>query len=72
MITYFKMKKKEWEIKLIFYKALITIIEEKKDILDLLHKMYIALKDVPVDELQKEFISNLVEIIHNENNETND
>lgn len=29
--------------------------------------MYIALKDIPVEDLQKEIVAKLAEIIHNEN-----
>ena len=34
--------------------------------------MYIALKDVPADDLQKEFISKLAAIIHEDNKNEND
>lgn len=29
--------------------------------------MFVALKDVPVEDLQKEFVAKLAEIIHTEN-----
>ena len=67
MITYLKMKHSEWKIKKMLYGTIAAVMENKKDILDLLQKMYIALKDVPVDELQKEFVDRLAEIIHSEN-----
>lgn len=41
---------------------------EIKNFLELVQKLYSALKDVPPDELQKEFISNLAEIVHETNN----
>lgn len=67
MITYLKMKHNEWKVKAMFYGAIIAAIDNQKDVLELLKKMYIALKDVPADELQKEFVSKLAEIIHEEN-----
>lgn len=67
MFTYLKMKKNEWKVKAYLYGAVAAILDNQKDVLALLQKMYIALKDVPADELQKEFVTKLAEIIHNEN-----
>lgn len=66
MITYFKMKKNEWKVKSMVYGAIAALIDNQKEELALLQKMYIALKDVPADELQKEFVNKLAEIIHEE------
>lgn len=68
MITYFKMKYNEIKVKAVFYEVLANIINGQKDILDFAKKLYIALKDVPVDELRAELIKNIAEIVHNENN----
>lgn len=65
--NYFRMKKNEWKIKAMFYGTVATLIDKQKDIIDLLQKIYVALKDVPAEELQKEFVTKLAEIIHNEN-----
>ena len=67
MFTYLKMKKNEWKVKAFLYGAVAAVLDNQKDMLALLQKMYIALKDVPADELQKEFVTKLAEIIHNEN-----
>lgn len=70
MFTYFKMKKNEWTVKKMFYGAIVQLMDnqdEIKDMLDLVKKLYAELKDVPTEDLQKEFISALAEIIHNEN-----
>lgn len=67
MITYFKMKKNEWKVKAMFYGIITALVDNQKDILNLLQKMYIALKDIPAEDLQNEFISKLAEIIHEEN-----
>ena len=69
MFTYLKMKKNEWKVKAYLYGAVAAILDNQKDVLALLQKMYIALKDVPADELQKEFVTKLAEIIHNENDD---
>lgn len=66
---YFRMKKKEWKVKSMLYSTIAVLIDNQKDVLELLQKMYIALKDVPAEELQKEFVTKLAEIIHNENND---
>ena len=67
MINYFRMKKAEWKIKATFFGAIASIIDNQKEVLSLLQKMYIALKDIPVEDLQKEIVTKLAEIIHNEN-----
>ena len=70
MFTYFKMKKNEWTVKKMFYGTIVQIMDnqdEIKDMLDLVKRLYEELKDVPTEDLQKEFVSKLAEIIHNEN-----
>lgn len=64
--NYIKMKKNEWKIKATIYGVIATTIDNQKEFLSMIKKLYIALKDVPMEELQKEFISKLAEIIHSE------
>ena len=70
MFTYFiKMKKNELKVKAMFYGTIIQIMDnqdEIKDMINLVKKLYEELKDVPAEDLQKEFIGKLAEIIHNE------
>ncbi|MBD5089536.1 MAG: hypothetical protein HDT30_12160 [Clostridiales bacterium] len=71
MFTYLKMKKYEYTLKLKFYKMIVKFMNnqtEIKSFLEFVQKLYSALKDVPPEELQKEFISNLAEIVHETNN----
>ena len=70
MITYFRMKRNEWKVKAMLYGTIAQIMDnqdEIKDMLDLVKRLYEELKDVPTEDLQKEFVSKLSEIIHNEN-----
>ena len=70
MFTYFKMKRNERKVKAMFYGVIAQIMDnqdEIKDMINLVKKLYEELKDVPVEDLQKEFIGKLAEIIHNEN-----
>lgn len=67
MINYIRMKINEWKVKAAFYGIIASVIDNQKELFELLPKMYVALKDVPVDELQNEFISKLAGIIHEEN-----
>lgn len=67
MINFFRMKRNEWKIKAMFYAAIATLVDNQKELLEMLQRMYVSLKDVPAEELQKELISKLAEIIHNEN-----
>ena len=69
MITYFRMKRNEWKVKAILYGTIAQIIDnqdEIKDMINLVKKLYEELKDVPIEDLQKEFVSKLAEIIHSE------
>ena len=72
MFTYFKMKKNEWTVKKMFYGAIVQLMDnqdEIKNMINLVKKLYEELKDVPAEDLQKEFIGKLAEIIHNDNKE---
>lgn len=74
MITYFKMKRNEWKVKAMFYGTIAQIMdnqEEIKNVINLAKKLYEELKDVPTEDLQKEFVSKLAEIIHSENQKEN-
>ena len=69
MFTYFKMKKNEWTVKKMFYGAIVQLMDnqdEIKGMINLVKKLYEELKDIPAEDLQKEFVSKLAEIIHNE------
>lgn len=65
--NYITMKKNEWKIKAIFYSTIAALIDNQKDVFELMQKMYAALKDVSAEELQKELVGKLAEIIHEEN-----
>ena len=69
MIKYITYKKNEWKVKAMFYGTIAQIMDnqdEIKNMLDLVKRLYEELKDVPTEDLQKEFVSKLAEIIHNE------
>lgn len=67
IINYLKMKKNEWKIKAALYGTIAALMDNQKEILSMLQKLYLALKDVPAEELRKEFTEKLAEIIHREN-----
>ena len=70
MITYFRMKRNEWKVKAMLYGTIAQIMDnqdEIKDMINLVKRLYEELKDVSTEDLQKEFVSALAEIIHNEN-----
>ena len=66
MSTYLKMKKNEWKVKAFLYGSVAALLDNQKDVLEWIQKLYIALKDVPADELQREFVTRLTETIHEE------
>ena len=74
MIEYITYKKNEWKVKAMFYRQIVQNMDnqdEIKDMLDLVKRLYGELKDVPTEDLQKEFVSALAEIIHNEQSADN-
>lgn len=71
MINFIRMKRAEWKVKAMVYGTIATLLDNQKEIAELLQKMYTALKDVSADDLQKEFISKLAEIIHEDNKNEN-
>ena len=71
---YITYKRNEWKVKSMLYGTIIQIMDnqdEIKDMLDLVKRLYEELKDVPTEDLQKEFVSKLAEIIHNEQSVNN-
>ena len=72
MFAYIKYKRNEWKVKAMLYGTIAQIMDnqdEIKDMINLVKKLYEELKDVPAEDLQKEFIGKLAEIIHNDNKE---
>ena len=66
MVTYFKMKYKEWKIKLAFYSAIISVLENNKEIIEFLSKLYEGLKDVSSENIQEELIKAVAGFAHEE------
>lgn len=64
MLKYFRMKKNEIKVKAMLYETAATLLDNQKEITDLVVKLYTSLKDVPVEEIKNEFIKQLAEIIH--------
>ena len=66
---YITYKRNEWKVKAMLYGTIAQIMDnqdEIKDMINLVKELYEELKDVPAEDLQKEFIGKLAEIIHNE------
>lgn len=64
MITYFKMKKAEWKVKLALYRAISGIIDNQKYIITIIQTLFAELKDVPTEQLKGEFVNKVAEIVH--------
>lgn len=67
MFEYFKMKRNEWKVKAMFYGMIVGFVENQKDFIDFIQKLYVAVKDVPTDELRKELMKAVAEIVHEDN-----
>lgn len=66
MIKYFRMKKKEIELKLTLYTYASALINERKNVIDLAENVYKALKDIPAEELQDRLIKEIAGLVHEE------
>lgn len=64
--AYIEMKKKEILVKSRLYGMILAIADEKEDLIKVIKDLYESLKGVPSDEIRKEFIGKLAEIIHNQ------
>lgn len=67
IIKWFKNKLFEIEMKHALYSTVEEFVKEQEDIIKLVKNLYVVLKDVPVDELQKEFIHALAKVVHETN-----
>lgn len=67
MFEYFRMKRNEWKVKNMFYGMILGFVDNQKDFIDFVQRLYIAVKDVPVNELRKELISKMAELVHEDN-----
>lgn len=74
MITYFKMKIKQWKVKTMIYDVLLKFSERKDKFFEIADKLLISVKGESPEEVKKEFIDSLVEYIcenqRDENNKT--
>lgn len=59
-----KMKRDEVKVKAMFYGTIASIMDEQKDIIELVQKMYMALKDVPMEDLRSELIKQIASMAH--------
>lgn len=59
-----KMKKNEIKVKLQFYSALVILIDNNKDIIAFVQRLYEELKDVPTEKLKEELISTIAKLSH--------
>ena len=64
--TWLEMKKKEILVKNKLYGMILAFADEQENLFKLVKDLYMELKNVPMNELRKEFIGKLAEIIHNQ------
>lgn len=63
--TYFKMKMNEWKVKAQIYGMIVEFMDNQKDILEFMKKLYIEL-DVNSEDFQKEAVSKIIEFVNRE------
>lgn len=66
MINYFRMKKNEWKLKGMFYGIIVELVENQKDIIAMIQKLYISLKDTYQEDFQKELIKQIASLAHDQ------
>lgn len=72
MLAYFRMKKNELKVKVTFYELMANIIDNQKEYIEFIKKIYDSLKDVPVNEFKSEFIEKLGEIAYEKSKDVED
>ena len=60
------MKKKEIILKIKLYGMILAFADEQENLFKLVKDLYTELKDVPIENLQKEFVSKIAELAHSE------
>lgn len=66
MINYFRMKKNEWKLKGMLYGIIVELVENQKDIIAMIQKLYISLKDTSQEDFQKELIKQIASLAHDQ------
>lgn len=66
MVTYFKMKRKQWKIRNAIYNSILGFMENKNEIINTAKKLFDSVKDMSAEEIRDEFIGKLAEIVHEE------
>ena len=61
-----KMKRDEVMVKAMFYGTIASIMDEQKDVIDFVQRLYLVLKDVPMEDLRSELIRNIALLAHEE------
>lgn len=64
IVKWFKNKAMEIEMKYAFYSTIEKLAKEQEDIIKLVKNLYVVLKDVPMEDLRKELISNIATLAH--------
>ena len=72
LINWYKAKKAEFKVKAMFYGAIAGIIDNQKPIVEMAKNLFAELKDVPPEQLRGEFIDRVVELVHEDNKNTNE
>ena len=67
IVKWFKNKVFEIEMKYAIYSTIEEFIKEQEDIIKFVKKLYIVLKDVPIEDLKKEFVHAIAEVVHEAN-----
>lgn len=68
MIRYIKYKINKMKALSMFYKVIVSFMENQSEIIDLFQKIYTVLKDTPMEELRSEMIEKMAEIVYENNN----
>jgi hypothetical protein len=64
IVKWFKNKAMEIEMKYALYSAIKEFAKEQENIIKFVKNLYVALKDVPIDDLRKELIKEIASLAH--------
>lgn len=66
MINYFRMKKNEWKLKGMLYGIIVELVENQKDIIAMIQKLYISSQDTSQEDFQKELVKQIASLAHDQ------
>lgn len=67
ILNWYRTKKLQAELKVQFFSAIVSVIQEQKDIKILIENTYNTLKNTPPEEFQQKLAEQIASLVHESN-----